>query len=78
MAGDKIELKNYIRDIPDWPKKGILFRDITPLLAEPRAFRAAIDAMTAEYAGKGQVAGYRAAVAPVGEPFPGSGLRLVQ
>jgi adenine phosphoribosyltransferase len=29
-----IDLKKYIRSIPDWPKKGILFRDITPLLAD--------------------------------------------
>jgi adenine phosphoribosyltransferase len=53
MGCDKIELKDYIRDIPDWPKKGILFRDITPLLGEPKAFRAAVDAMAAEYSGKG-------------------------
>ena len=32
-----LELKTFIRDIPDFPKPGILFRDITPLLAEPRA-----------------------------------------
>jgi adenine phosphoribosyltransferase len=53
MGKDGIELKEYIRDVPDWPKKGILFRDITPLLAEPKAFRAAIDAMAADYIGKG-------------------------
>lgn len=53
MVGDKIELKDYIRDIPDWPKKGILFRDITPLLGEPKALRAAVDMMAAEYVGKG-------------------------
>lgn len=40
-----INLQQYIRSIPDWPKKGILFRDITPLLAEPKAFAAAIDAL---------------------------------
>ncbi|HET9235170.1 MAG TPA: adenine phosphoribosyltransferase [Candidatus Eisenbacteria bacterium] len=32
-----MDLKAFIRDIPDFPKPGILFRDITPLLAEPRA-----------------------------------------
>ncbi len=42
-------LKNYIRSIPDWPKKGILFRDITPLLAEPKAFSAAVDALCAGF-----------------------------
>ena len=33
-----MDLKDYIRDIPDFPEPGILFRDITPLLASPRAF----------------------------------------
>jgi len=37
-----MDLKQYIRDIPDFPKPGILFRDITPLLASPEAFREAI------------------------------------
>ncbi len=45
MAAEGIELQRYIRSIPDWPKKGILFRDITPLLAEPKAFAAAIEAL---------------------------------
>ena len=37
-----IDLKKYIRDIPDFPKAGILFRDITPLLATPEAFHEAV------------------------------------
>jgi adenine phosphoribosyltransferase len=41
----KIDLKKFIRDIPDWPKKGILFRDITPLLASPSAFSAAVESL---------------------------------
>jgi len=45
MTTERIALARYIRDIPDWPKKGILFRDITPLLADPQAFPAAIDAL---------------------------------
>ena len=53
MGKEKIELKDYIRDVADWPKKGILFRDITPLLGEPKAFRAAVDAMAADYVGAG-------------------------
>lgn len=36
---DAIDLRKFIRDIPDFPKPGILFRDITPLLAAPEAFR---------------------------------------
>ena len=37
-----VDLRKYIRDIPDFPKPGILFRDITPLLASPVAFGEAI------------------------------------
>ena len=38
-----MDLKDYIRDIPDFPVEGILFRDITPLLAAPEAFKHAVD-----------------------------------
>ena len=41
---DSMELvRGLIRTIPDWPKQGVMFRDITPLLQDPRAFRALID-----------------------------------
>ena len=40
MAAGQIELKKFIRDIPDWPKKGILFKDITPLLYQSQLIRA--------------------------------------
>src|SRR5690606_28955009 len=40
------------REIPDFPKPGILFRDITPLLANPGAFTAAIEQMAEHYAGE--------------------------
>jgi adenine phosphoribosyltransferase len=46
------ELRAKIREIPDFPKPGILFYDITTLLKEPEAYRAAIDAMLAPYAGR--------------------------
>jgi adenine phosphoribosyltransferase len=46
-------LKEHIRDIPDFPKPGILFRDITPLLLNPPAYRAAIDALKSRYTGRG-------------------------
>ena len=39
-----------MRDIPDWPKPGIVFRDITPLLAAPDAFALTVDALAAPYA----------------------------
>jgi adenine phosphoribosyltransferase len=48
MKDEGIDLKRYIRDIPDWPKEGILFRDITPLLLNPKAFAAAVDALCAD------------------------------
>jgi adenine phosphoribosyltransferase len=41
-----IDLASYVRDVPDFPKPGILFRDITPLLASPEAFHAAVAAMS--------------------------------
>lgn len=37
-----MDLGKYIRNVPDFPKPGILFKDITPLLAEPQAFREAV------------------------------------
>ncbi|HXH86591.1 MAG TPA: adenine phosphoribosyltransferase [Nitrospira sp.] len=43
------ELKQRIRDIPDFPKAGILFRDITPLLSDGRLFRQAIDFIGERY-----------------------------
>jgi len=49
MTNKGIDLERYIRSIPDWPKKGILFRDITPLLANPKAFSEAVDALGAGF-----------------------------
>ena len=45
----QIDLAGCIRAIPDWPKPGILFRDITPLLGRPAAFAAAIEALRRDY-----------------------------
>jgi len=45
------ELRASIRTIPDYPKPGILFRDITTLLGQPRAFRRAVDGLVHPYAG---------------------------
>jgi adenine phosphoribosyltransferase len=44
-----MDLAKYIRDIPDFPKPGILFKDITPLLAQPQAFRQSIEQLCAHY-----------------------------
>ena len=53
MAGAAtIDPRDYIRDIPDFPKPGILFKDITPLLAHPGAFGSVIDGLEREYAGR--------------------------
>lgn len=44
-----VDLTAYIRDVPDFPKPGILFKDITPLLLNPEAFAAAISQMAIPY-----------------------------
>lgn len=47
-----MELRDFIRDIPDFPKKGILFRDITPLLRDPAAFQKTIDTFVEKFSGQ--------------------------
>jgi len=47
-----IDLKSFIRDVPDFPKPGILFKDITPLLADPAALKAVCDRLAEPFAGK--------------------------
>ncbi|PIT76951.1 adenine phosphoribosyltransferase [Limnohabitans sp. G3-2] len=42
-------LKSHIRTVPDWPEPGVQFRDITPLLQDPRVFRVLIDAFVHRY-----------------------------
>lgn len=42
-------LKSHIRTVPDWPAPGVQFRDITPLLQDPRVFRVLIDAFVHRY-----------------------------
>ena len=46
------ELEALIRAIPDFPKPGILFRDITPLLKDPRGFATAVDLLADEFVGE--------------------------
>ena len=50
IRGDAMDLKEKIRNIPDFPKPGILFRDITTLLKDAPAFRSVIDALADRYA----------------------------
>ena len=45
------DLKTFIRDIPDFPKPGILFRDITPLLADARALATTVDRIAERFLG---------------------------
>ncbi|HDN80361.1 MAG: adenine phosphoribosyltransferase [Chloroflexi bacterium] len=47
-----MDLAQYIRDIPDWPKPGVLFKDITTLLKEPEAFREAVDRLAEPFMDK--------------------------
>ena len=56
------DLKSLIRTIPDYPKAGIMFRDVTTLLGDARGFKAAIERMAAPYleAGEQAVAGIEA------------------
>ena len=49
------DLRELVRTIPDYPKPGILFRDITTLLKDPAGFRDAVDAMVARHTGNGVV-----------------------
>jgi adenine phosphoribosyltransferase len=44
-----MDLTAYIRDVPDFPKPGVLFKDITPLLADPKAFGYAVSKLAAHY-----------------------------
>ncbi len=45
-----MDLRAYIRDVPDFPKPGVLFKDITPLLADPAAYAYAVAKMAVHYA----------------------------
>jgi adenine phosphoribosyltransferase len=44
------DLRDWIRDIPDFPKPGVTFKDITPMLAHPEAFRAVVDRLAEAFA----------------------------
>jgi adenine phosphoribosyltransferase len=46
-----MQLTDYIRDIPDFPRPGILFKDITPLLADPAAFAESVRLLSDRYRG---------------------------
>src|SRR5260370_17131129 len=78
------EIKKLIRNIPDFPKPGIMFRDFTPLIADARGFAAVVDQLAEPYLGKvdavvgiesrgfvvGAPAAYRLGVGPAIPPKP--------
>ncbi len=49
MRSGTVDLKNYVRDVPDFPKKGILFKDLTPVWKDPAAFRSMVDQLADPY-----------------------------
>jgi len=77
------QLKSRIRDVPDFPKQGILFKDITPLLADGEAFKLMVEAFRARYQDKGvdQVVGIEARGFVFAAPLAyalGAGVTLVR
>jgi adenine phosphoribosyltransferase len=53
MVINEMDLKSYIRSVPDFPKKGIVFKDITTLTKNPKAFGATVDEFYDHYKNKG-------------------------
>ncbi len=62
QAGDELTklITTLVRDVPDYPQPGVMFKDITPLLADGTAFAAVIDALAAVYGPVDKVAGIEA------------------
>jgi adenine phosphoribosyltransferase len=53
MSNERVDyIRSKIRDVPDFPKPGILFKDITPVLSDPRAFNLCLDLMAERYDGQ--------------------------
>ena len=78
-----IDLRRYVRDVPDFPKPGILFRDVTPLLGDREALPAAIEALAAPFRNEGiqQVLGIESRGFVLGAPVAlalGCGFTLVR
>lgn len=49
MQGGKMNLRDFIRDIPDFPQKGIMFRDLTPLMGDADAFEFAVSELAKQF-----------------------------
>ncbi len=83
MPPTPTDLRRLIRDVPDFPKPGILFRDVTPLLADPAGLRGAVDAMAEPFrdAGIERVLGIESRGFLLGAPVAlalGAGLVIVR
>ena len=77
------DLARFIRDVPDFPKPGILFKDITPLLEDPAAFGGVIDVLAERYKDQGitRIAGIESRGFLFGAPLAlrlGCGLSLIR
>ncbi len=61
-AGDELTrlISTLVRDVPDYPQAGVIFKDITPLLADGKAFAAVVDALAVTYGPVDKVAGIEA------------------
>jgi|SRR6476659_2616562 adenine phosphoribosyltransferase len=61
-AGDELTrlITTLVRDVPDYPQAGVIFKDITPLLADGKAFAAVVDALAVTYGPVDKVAGIEA------------------
>ena len=80
---NSIDLRRYVRDVPDFPKPGILVRDVTPLLGACEALPAAIDALAAPFRKEGiqQVLGIESRGFVLGAPVAialGAGFTMVR
>jgi adenine phosphoribosyltransferase len=78
-----IDLRRYVRDVPDFPKPGILFRDVTPLLGDREALPAAVEALAAPFRSEGiqQVLGIESRGFVLGVPVAlalGTGFTMVR
>ena len=59
-AGIASLITDFVRDVPDYPQPGVLFKDITPLLGDPGAFAAVVDALAGAFGPVDKVAGIEA------------------
>lgn len=49
MPSNVLDLKRFVRDVPDFPKKGVVFKDLTPIWKDPAAFGAMVEQLAAPY-----------------------------